>query len=878
MSVGSNPVETLVIKECPVLTRPYSILLREMDITGLKELVLQYGQTGDDGLEPLVAGLFSGLDSLLSLKIQSVHIGGFHRDTFSGLGNLTSLYVVGTDVGELPQGLLHPMPELRYLDLLHSDVNQLPGDLLETQRSLKILRLTARGLKAFPKGLFDNQGLLEDLTIVSMNFDSAGALPPKLFEKTVALKNITLRTSNGFELAPPGFLGNLKSLENFWWSFYYCSSPSKSCNVSLNNGLMKDLPALKKFVFNKASRVRLDVSEDLFEGCGELREVSFETSGLVSLPSGLFKTSPRVRKLYLQRNNLDELPDTVFRGLTRLEEVSLSRNRIETLGNGVFQDLRALKKLDLSQNNISSVGYSTFYYLSSLEELNLSDNALTFGDDDGQPNWSSLNRLRTLSLANNELTLQEIPFHWTTGALEMNLLNLSRNRIGPTLNAISLNFQQSGIRVDLSNNSIETIDMETAIKLIDQESQVRGRRTRDKAVLKLDGNPLNCDCRAVYLAMLRNDELGDFWFDVDIDNLRCQKPAEVRDRLLAQIDYDSLFCRFPSDRDSTPCPTGCRCFYSPHKKRTEVSCREEDRATFPEFVPAAEGSTRVSLDLAGNSISVLKDILDLIRVGNGSTLASSMELELLLSDNKLMDLEELPRVSENLRVLELDGNHITTFPDGSFDALSKMESIKLGRNPYACDCESLDLYDFVRANKDVVSDLENVTVTDCSDDDYDGSGLVSPLILSEMQRADVCPDRTTAVVIAVAVLIIICLVVFVLVLVFKETILIWVYSHKSLRYLFPGDPLESDKVFDAFISYSGLDAEFVEGLLVPGLEEGKEVDAEREGGGGDLRYRCLVHERDFRTGENIQEQILDAVARSRRTVIVLSKNFVRSPW
>jgi hypothetical protein len=56
-------------------------------------------------------------------------------------------------------------------------------------------------------------------------------------------------------------------------------------------------------------------------------------------------------------------------------------------------------------------------------------------------------------------------------------------------------------------------------------------------------------------------------------------------------------------------------------------------------------------------------------------------------------------------------------------------------------------------------------------------------------------------------------------------------------------------------------------LQILGLEESN-----------DIRYKCLVHVRDFVPGRPIYEQILEAVESSSRTVIVLSKNYVTSNW
>ena len=93
-------------------------------------------------------------------------------------------------------------------------------------------------------------------------------------------------------------------------------------------------------------------------------------------------------------------------------------------------------------------------------------------------------------------------------------------------------------------------------------------------------------------------------------------------------------------------------------------------------------------------------------------------------------------------------------------------------------------------------------------------------------------------------------------LIYKDRILIWLYSHPSVRKFFPIDLEDEDKKFDAFISYAQEDANFVINQLLPGLEENP-----------DIRFRCIVHIRDFVPGREISEQIIDAVNNSRRTVV-----------
>ena len=42
--------------------------------------------------------------------------------------------------------------------------------------------------------------------------------------------------------------------------------------------------------------------------------------------------------------------------------------------------------------------------------------------------------------------------------------------------------------------------------------------------------------------------------------------------------------------------------------------------------------------------------------------------------------------------------------------------------------------------------------------------------------------------------------------------------------------------------------------------------------------RCCVHTRDFKVGDPIPDQILASVEQSRRTVIVLSKEYTQATW
>ncbi|KAJ0000035.1 hypothetical protein NQD34_011877, partial [Periophthalmus magnuspinnatus] len=77
---------------------------------------------------------------------------------------------------------------------------------------------------------------------------------------------------------------------------------------------------------------------------------------------------------------------------------------------------------------------------------------------------------------------------------------------------------------------------------------------------------------------------------------------------------------------------------------------------------------------------------------------------------------------------------------------------------------------------------------------------------------------------------------------------------------------EENCVYDAFISYNSSDEQWVMEQLVPNLE------------GNGSSFKLCLHHRDFEVGRNIVDNIVSAVYSSRKTICVVSRNFLRSEW
>ncbi|KAF3839315.1 hypothetical protein F7725_018032 [Dissostichus mawsoni] len=77
---------------------------------------------------------------------------------------------------------------------------------------------------------------------------------------------------------------------------------------------------------------------------------------------------------------------------------------------------------------------------------------------------------------------------------------------------------------------------------------------------------------------------------------------------------------------------------------------------------------------------------------------------------------------------------------------------------------------------------------------------------------------------------------------------------------------EENCKYDAFISYNSSDEQWVMDQLIPNLE------------GNGSSFKLCLHHRDFELGRNIVDNIVSAVYSSRKTICVVSRNFLKSEW
>lgn len=241
------------------------------------------------------------------------------------------------------------------------------------------------------------------------------------------------------------------------------------------------------------------VSSRAFGGLVNLQELNFDRCNLTSVPAEALSLLAGLARLRLRRMSLASLPDNSFRQLSRLRDLSVSRcPRLSSLAVNSLMGLN-LSSLTVSRCNLTSVPYSPLHHLVYLTYLDLSYNPISSVRSHLLAHLLRLRQLRMVGCG--LLTVDPGAFR---GLAFLRLL-------------------------DLSANGLVTLE-ESAFQCVDALE-----------VLRLDGNPLACDCRLLW-ATRRRARLG-----FEGRPPTCFTPVRVQGRTfgdVAEADFPKLFtCR-----------------------------------------------------------------------------------------------------------------------------------------------------------------------------------------------------------------------------------------------------------------------------------------------------------------------------------------------
>uniref|UniRef100_A0A2C9GV86 TIR domain-containing protein n=1 Tax=Anopheles dirus TaxID=7168 RepID=A0A2C9GV86_9DIPT len=817
---------------------------------------------------------FAGLGTLDRLAISNAKLTNLGSDVFEQLPNLTWLDMRDNVLGRLPPAIFNALPKLRILELSFNGLEELDPHLLEHLPNLRLLTLWHNKLRTVSRRVFVGVPELERLDLSANLLES---VPGDLFYDLPQLTELAMGF-NSFRTLPDGLFRANRELRKL-------KLTSQRVELeTLPRDLLQHLPALEQVNLERNGLVSLPGT--LLHGSSNVTQINLAFNQLQQLPSDLLTDQRALQVLQLQHNELTELPDGLLRNTVELRILRLSYNRLTELMADTLQTLSKLEELYLNHNQLQAIELHAFRHTAALHTLHLQANQLSFetlnarpyptpveDDDaaeasdiaaehefgmfvqDGTP-FQHLHRLRELDLSTNWLTA--VPRDLLLNTHELQRLNLTHNNI-TSLTYANLQFLAPSVTVDLRHNSIFEIDLADMERMVLLEQRGPDEMSGRSRIL-LDANPLYCNCIVYAFAQYVQRRLATAVYDrieLMADALSCHGPDHLYGTLIRDVPTRELLCELDTPTTQIRhCPAGCRCFIRPEDTDVIVDCSGQGLTRVPDLPrPTTFGYRFIELHVENNNISELP-----ARAGNGSAVPGGWNevRELYAANNTIAAL--LPtQLPDALRLLDLRRNRLTGLSvpmTGALAASKTLTTMRLAHNDWTCQCEAAQFLTFAYAHQRHIEDFDRLRCADGRP-------------LDQTTLGDLCTDGThTIVLVCVIVSIIACLVALLSVVYFayKLELKVWLFKHGLCLWLVAEEELDRDKQYDAFISYSHKDEAFITEHLVPTLE--------RE----PMNFKLCWHVRDFMPGEMITSQITSSVEQSRRTIIVLSTNFLESLW
>ncbi|KAH8330500.1 hypothetical protein KR067_004213, partial [Drosophila pandora] len=226
-------------------------------------------------------------------------------------------------------------------------------------------------------------------------------------------------------------------------------------------------------------------------------------------------------------------------------------------------------------------------------------------------------------------------------------------------------------------------------------------------------------------------------------------------------------------------------------------------------------------------------------------------------DCREQGLLNVPEISEKVTYLDLRNNSITGMSIMEREMLERNSQaaelrLFLSGNPWTCECIDLD---FVFFMKNISNKIEDFTNVQCL-------GIEKALV--SVEESDICPSALPYYLTLALTLII--LIIFINFLVwFRHPILIWFYEHDICLSLAGREEMDQKKKFDAFLCFTHMDEDLV-GEFVEKLETCRP------------RFTLCFYLRDWLLGVSIPDCITRSVKDSRRIIILMTNNFLKSTW
>ena len=238
---------------------------------------------------------------------------------------------------------------------------------------------------------------------------------------------------------------------------------------------------------------------------------------------------------------------------------------------------------------------------------------------------------------------------------------------------------------------------------------------------------------------------------------------------------------------------------------------------------------------------------------------------------------------DRITTINLQYNNITTFTVKDLERFKQMPMvfIDLRNNPLFCNCTDSfkELLDYVHVgrykNISNIADYSYIKDLTCAAPESVMGKTLGTLGIDDLpcDKVFITESETEYFVVPVVTLsvaVVLLAIIVLVILKYRKEVLIILYTRFHIIVPCQSSNFNDDKQYDAFVSYSSNDDEFVENFFEK-LEQPSEDTNSKT-------FKFCLHHRDFVLGKTIFSNICNSVENSRHTIILLSRGFIKSQY
>ena len=555
--------------------------------------------------------------------------------------------------------------------------------------------------------------------------------------------------------------------------------------------------------------------------------ISISNTTMTQIPWSVCRL-PNLTNMYLDDNRLTGFQNHCFTNMTSLMVLSAKRNQITQLQDGVFDGLMSLGYLLLGWNRISDIGLNVF---------------------SNEPNVSNI-KLWMIELNDNLLTsLDPWPFiQGLHGARGFEVyINLSNNFISNFTNKIgwrvNTNHYSGSFKLIISKNNIRHLnDIVVGWNLTTPPPKFLANAFEPFDNVDVSSSrEYICDCQDItfYRDRERLVNIG-FVLYTRLDGLQCSEPFRLANRSVLQVPLEEFVCELEHR-----CPPNCWCVYRPVNFMLHVNCSATNLPALPHYLPPLPHSyDKYKLDFSNNKV--------LRRLDYRSYFVNTSIFDVSNCAVDKIDLNIWRELLTNIQSVHLHGNMLTYFLPNITQIKVTSTSLSLSSNPWKCYCENQWMISWLKSLSSVLTNNADVV---CASP----SRLRNRSILNAGENA-FCVDPVMRM-LTIALSSTMSAVAFLLLLGFAVYRLrVKLYKRWKFHPFDRDECVGEGMIYDVFLCCSSEDSSDAFHILE--LMESK-------------GYRVCYHERDFLPGELILGNITRGVESSKRSVCLISRNFVK---